>query len=87
MAVAGEPDGCGVVAGDAEGDGEGDPVGVSSGGARGLGPERAQRLVDGQEGEQLLAGQVRGLGPKDELGAAQPGLQLAEAVLISQRSR
>jgi hypothetical protein len=45
----------------ADGHGEGDPVRVGSGRACGLGPQRAKCLVDDQEGEQLLAGQVGGL--------------------------
>jgi len=47
-----------VVAGDADGHGEGDPVGVDAGLPCGFGFQGAERLVDGEEGEQFLAGQL-----------------------------
>src|SRR5580698_1142596 len=71
----------GVVAGGADGDGEGDAAGADAGAGGGAGPQRAQGLADDQEREQFLAGQVRGPGAEGESGAAQPGLQLAVAVL------
>jgi hypothetical protein len=69
-----------VIAGDTDGHGEGDPVGVDARVSCGLGFQCAQRLVDGQEGEQFLADEVGSPGPEDELRSAQPGLQLAVAV-------
>jgi transposase len=59
-----------VVAGDADGDGEGDPVGVDACLPGGLGFQGAERLIDGEEREQLLADQLRRPGPQDEAGAA-----------------
>ena len=47
----------GVVAGDPDGYGEGDPVRVEAGVPGGFGFQGAQRLVDGEECEQFLAGQ------------------------------
>ena len=47
----------GVVAGDPDCHGEGDPVGVEAGVPCGVGFQGAQRLVDGEECEQFLAGQ------------------------------
>jgi hypothetical protein len=80
LVLAGGPDGRGVVAGDADGHGEGDPVRIDVRLPGGLRFQRAQCLVDGQEGEEFLADEVRSLGPEDELRSAQPGLQLTVAV-------
>jgi hypothetical protein len=80
LVLAGGPDGGGVVAGDADGHGEGDPVRIDSRLPGGLRFQRAQCLVDGQEGEEFLADEVRSLGPEDERRSTQPGLQLTVAV-------
>jgi hypothetical protein len=38
---------------------EGDAVGVGVGGLRGANPQRAERLIDHQKGEDLLPNQLR----------------------------
>ena len=70
-----------LVAGQAQGDGERDSVGVGPGGLRRVEAQAAQRLVDGEEGEDLLADQLRAARAQDDLGPAQPGLQFAVAQL------
>ncbi|WP_457492636.1 hypothetical protein [Streptomyces sp. P5_D11] len=61
-------------------DGEGDPVGIDPGLFCGADLQRAQRLIDGEKGVDLLADQLGRLGAQDESGAAQAVLQLCESV-------
>lgn len=71
----------GVVTGDADGDDERDRVGVGSALAGGFGFQAAWCLADDEECPGFLADQLGRPRSQDEPGAAEPGLELAIAVL------